>query len=214
MKFGLYHKLLYICRINNKTMNTNPQQFPPEDSFRVINEMINAARKNFTRISFFFLLWGWLLLAAGIAEFFLFHSFNYEYAWMVWPAMGIIGGIISGIHSKKQEKNAGSVSFMDKLFSYLWIGFFFTLILIIVGTVSQNQLPHSLIMILTGMPTFVTGRILKFKPLIIGGVVFWIIGILSLYLYPQYISITFSIAILLGYIIPGYMLMKQEINNV
>jgi hypothetical protein len=195
-------------------MNVNPQQFTPEQGFRVINEMIFTARKNFTKISFFFLLWGWLLFGAGIAEYILFNTFNYEYAWIVWPAISIIGGIFSSMFSSRQEKKSGAVSFMDKLFFYLWLGFFLTLLLTIVSTVSQNIVPHPFIMILTGLPTFVTGRILKFKPLIVGGVAFWIIGILSLFLYPQYISITFSIAILLGYIIPGYMLMKQEINNV
>ncbi len=195
-------------------MNANPQQFTPEQSFRVINEMIFTARKNFTKISFFFLLWGWLLLVAGLSEYILVHYFNYVYAWIVWPVMGITGGIISGIYSSRQEKLSGAVSFMDKLIFYLWIGFFFTLILIIINAVSQNLTPHSFIMILTGFPTFVTGKIIKFKPLIAGGIIFWLLGISSLFLFTQYISLLFSVSILLGYIIPGYMLMKQEKKNV
>ena len=195
-------------------MNTQSSQFSPEQGFSLINEMIFTARRNFTRISFFFLLWGWLLLTAGLAEFILLNVFNSAIAWIVWPVTGITGGIVSAIYSSSQEKKAGAVSFMDKLFSYLWIGFFMTLILLLVGTVPHDFMPHSLIMILTGFPTFVTGRILKFLPLVFGGVIFWILGLLSSFFFPHFISLIFSAAILAGYIIPGYMLMKQERKNV
>ena len=61
-------------------------------SIEIMANMIQASRKSLHKVSFYFILWGLLLVPAGIAEFLLRESGS---AWMVWPIVGTLGGIIS-----------------------------------------------------------------------------------------------------------------------
>ncbi len=35
------------------------------------------------------------------------------------------------------------------------------------------------IIVLTGLPTFLTGQLIRFRPLILGGILFWVLGAIS-----------------------------------
>jgi hypothetical protein len=54
--------------------------------------------------------------------------------------------------------------------------------------------------------TFVSGMILKFKPLVIGGVLCWLLTIVSLFVNFDYQLLLAGAAILCSYIIPGHLL--------
>jgi hypothetical protein len=51
---------------------------------------------------------------------------------------------------------------------------------------------------------------MRFRPLVIGGILFWVIGMLTIFFLPDYSALTFTVAIVAGYIIPGLMLRKKE----
>jgi hypothetical protein len=59
---------------------------------------------------------------------------------------------------------------------------------------------------LYGLGTFVSGRILRFTPLIAGGVTNWALAATAIWFDFDYQMIFAAAAILLSYIIPGYML--------
>ena len=68
-----------------------------------------------------------------------------------------------------------------------------------------------MITLLTGIPTFLTGRILRFRPLIAGGVIFWVAGIaMHLTSDPMTLTVIYCGSMVFGYIIPGIMLKRQE----
>jgi len=71
--------------------------------------------------------------------------------------------------------------------------------------------PGAMITLLTGIPTFMTGQIMRFRPLIIGGILFWVAGIL-MHITSDALILTalYCGAMLCGYIVPGFMLMRQE----
>jgi len=56
--------------------------------------------------------------------------------------------------------------------------------------------------------------VLRFRPLKLGGMSFWVLGIVSLFVPQPYRSLVFSLAILLGYLIPGYLLKQNENRRV
>ena len=190
-----------------KTMN-------PNESLQLIQEMIANSRKRYQKNNFYYLMWGWLLLISGITEYILHQTFEYEQSWIVWPIQGIVGGIISFIYGAKASQKAQTTTALDRIFTGLWVSFIVCLILMIVFTVTVHKTtptPH--VLLLTGLPTIVSGIALKFKPLIIGGILFWVFGVVSFVIPFEYSSIVFSVAILTGYIIPGYLLKNKE-NNV
>lgn len=176
-------------------------------SLQIIDEMVQRARFNFSKGSVFFILWGILLTIAGVGEF-LLQQMDYSMPWILWPIAGSLGGIISGIYGSKLSRES-SRSYLEKTYSNLWIIYFFTLIVLLVALVSQKINPGPYILIVTGLPTYFTGSILKLKELRYGGGVFWILGLISIFSSPEYSSLIFALAIVLGYLVPG-MIMKNR----
>ena len=130
--------------------------------------------------------------------------------WMAWPILGSLGGIIAGVHGAREGKKQGASTFTDRVFMWVWISFTITMVILIVASVAMDQRPGPIVSILTGMPTFITGAILRFRPLQVGGVLFWVLGVLSLFVWPAHGALLFGVALLFGYIVPGMLLKRQE----
>ena len=54
-----------------------------------------------------------------------------------------------------------------------------------------------------------SGVTIKFRPLIAGGISFWILTIISRFLGPDLAPLAVPLAMLTGYLIPGYLLKKK-----
>lgn len=195
-------------------METTKEDLSPEKSLEIIKNMVLKAQKDYQKNSYYFLLWGWLLLATGIGEYVLANFSDIMHSWVVWPVMGILGGVLATLHGRKKAKEKKASTFADRVFGYIWMAFVMTLVLIIIMGISATQNPTPFVLLLTGLPTFASGGILKFKPLMLGGIIFWVFGLVAFYLLPEFSSLIFSLAILFGYIIPGYMLKKVEEDGI
>ena len=60
---------------------------------------------------------------------------------------------------------------------------------------------YPLIISLYGMGTFISGGILKFKPLIIGGIACWIISIIAFFVANEYVLLLTALSIIIAYLI-------------
>ncbi len=181
----------------------------PEQSLKLIESMIGQAKRSFQRMSFYFLLWGGLLMLATLTEYFMNRS-GLPNGWLGWPILGALGGIISGMHGAREGRKAGVSTFTDTVFMWLWSAFMITLVIVIVSSVAMDSRPGPWASMLTGMPTFITGGILRFRPLMFGGVLFWVFGLLMLFVWPEHSELLFGLALLCGYIVPGFLLKRQE----
>jgi uncharacterized membrane protein HdeD (DUF308 family) len=185
------------------------KELTPDQSLKLIDDMLKMAKQSFQRMSFYFLLWGGLLMVATLVEYFMGRA-GIPNGWLGWPILGTLGGIVAGVHGAREGKAMGASTFADRVFMWLWTAFTITLILLIVSMVASGQRPGPVVSILTGMPTFITGALLRFRPLQVGGVVFWVLGLISWFVWPEHGALLFGIALLVGYIVPGYLLKKQE----
>ena len=192
-------------------METN---FTEQDSLRIIHEMIENSKAKLKDNGFFYLLWGWLVLIASLSNFILL-KIGFEQAWIPWPVLMIGGGIVSGIAGYRLGKKATVRTLLDTSIIYLWYGFVVTLIIILVsasiGRLSW-EVTNALIIALYGLGTFVSGGMLKFKPLIFGGVFSWAIAIVTLFIHGPFSLVMVALSIIVAYLIPGYML-KSRFNN-
>ncbi|MBK9176395.1 MAG: hypothetical protein IPM46_08645 [Flavobacteriales bacterium] len=187
------------------------QQLTPEQSLKLIESMIGQAKRSFSRLSFYFLLWGILLTGAMLATYLLRHQPDAWGQGAPWGIAGVLGGIISAIHGARQGRHVTVSNPMDGLIGWLWSSFVITMIIMIVASVVDRQDPGPTITLLTGIPTFMTGQILRFRPLIVGGILFWAAGIAMHFTGDQLaLTLLYCGAMLLGYIIPGFMLKRQE----
>ncbi len=187
--------------------------FNEQDSIRVITEMIENSKSNLKDNSFFYLLWGWLVLIASVSNFVLLKMGYYELSWIPWAVLMSGGGIVSGIAGHRLGKKAKAKTMFDTTMSFLWGGFVITLFIILFTAGSGNiswKASNVLIIALYGLGTFVSGGLLKFKPLIIGGILSWAIAIATLFTPEIYSLLMVGLSIVVAYLIPGYMLKSKE----
>jgi hypothetical protein len=184
------------------------------ESIRIIQEMIATSKNKIKDNSFFFLLWGWLVLIASLSHYVILRiNISYEYAYLPWPIMMFGGGIVSAIAGIRLGKRAQVISHFDKMIIFLWWGFFFTLIVVLFMAAFQKiewTSAHVLIIALYGLGTFVSGGVLKFKPLVIGGIASWIISLIALFVSPINVLLLIALSIIIAYLIPGYLLKSKE----
>lgn len=182
----------------------------PAESLRLIETMIAQAKRSFQRQSYYFLLWGILLIAAML--------FNYvmvlrgsAIGGYAWPVMGIVGGILSFLYGAREGRSRAVTSPMDRVIMWLWMAFVATLLItLFAGSAGEDEMPIASIIVLTGLPTFVTGQLMRFRPLVLGGVLFWVLGGAA-YFVPMSVTVwLFIAAIFFGYLVPGYLLKRQE----
>lgn len=186
------------------------RELTPSESLKLIETMIGQAKQSFQRNSFYFLLWGVLLIAAMAANYLMAANGDPRGSY-AWGIAGIIGGIASWAYGARESKRHQVSSFMDRVMTWLWMGFLATLLISMFGSaVSGHNWSVGSIIVLTGLPTFVTGQMLRFRPLILGGILFWVLGAVSFFVDVQTTALLYIAAMFFGYLIPGYLLKRQE----
>lgn len=178
----------------------------PTESLGIIGDMVDQARFNFSKNSFYFLMWGCLMIGAATFQLLGKDLFDINSVWIGWPVAGIIGGIISGIQGKKIADKLGHQTHIDNMYGAVWIIYFITLILLIPALVSNGIDPSGYVMILTGLPTVFTGKLIRFNPLVLGGSSFWILGLVAIFFLPEHGELLFILSMVTGYLIPGFMM--------
>jgi hypothetical protein len=101
---------------------------------------------------------------------------------------------------------------LDRMYVQVWIAFGFTLFVLIFGLIYKGINPNPFVMMLAALPTYLTGKIIGFKPLVYGGLMFGVLGVISLFVPAGMVSLVYSLSMILGYIIPGFMM--KTIKNV
>jgi hypothetical protein len=71
---------------------------------------------------------------------------------------------------------------------------------------------YPIVLLLYGIPTFLTGIIMKFTPLKVGGISCWVLCVIATLVPPIYTLLLLAIAMLAAWIIPGYLL-KTRFKN-
>jgi hypothetical protein len=197
-----------------------------ETNLTIIENMLYTARKEVKDNGAFFLLWGWLVFIASICQsaiywlglnhktFPLTSHISIALDGMAWLILMPLGGILTIIISKKEQKQERVKTWFDDVMKYLWIAFGVMLFIIFFAMGHLGIDLFSIVIGLYGLGIFITGGILKFKPLLIGGIINWVLAITSLFLTPEYVNLCLAASVLIGFIIPGYLLKKQwDTNN-
>ena len=186
-----------------------------EKQLKIIEEMIASAKVKASEGSIYYLIWGWLVLIAASCNFILLNYTSYENHWIAWPILMALGGIISGVVGYKQEKKTTVKTYVDRAMAYLWSAVGITLFVVLIAMIKLGPLvAYPILIFLYGIGTFVSGGILKFKPLVIGGVACWVIGSIAVYVNFSDQLILLATAIVVSYLIPGHILAARKESNV
>ena len=179
-----------------------------EESLEVIQSMILKAKNQFSENGKLYLLWGWVILFCSLGYFILDNILHYEKPQLIW--MGTwIAVIYMFIYLRREGRRRIVKTYTDDLLGYVWMAF---IILMLLGSFLVARIPqfylynYQFVLLFYGVPTFLSGTILKFRPLIYGGIICWILAFLSTFVNFHYHSLMVSVAVICAWIIPGYIL--------
>ena len=192
-------------------MENDEKMMTGEESLKIITEMINRAKVNIRQGSFHLLFWGWLITVCSLSEWLITKLTNYPHPYYVWILV-IPGAFVSMIYGAVTGRKAKVHTYADVLYMWTWIGFLFAAIVLFIVQSDRMENITPYILLLAGFPTFLSGFIVKFKPLIAGGICFWVIAILVHFAGPSLALLGTPVAMLTGYLIPGYML-RNKVNH-
>jgi len=189
---------------------TSDENFSPQQSLAVIHSMIETAKNQFSENGHLYLLWGWIVFICSLAQFFLLSVFHSPYHYMVWMLtwLAFIYQIFYLIKEKRREKVR---TYASRITGFVWI--VFVILMFLFAFLFGNELGNNYYKVMSpgflalyGMPTFLSGIILKFRPLILGGIGCWLLSIIALYTPYNYQLLLLSVAMIIAWIIPGYLL--------
>tara|TARA_R110002072_G_scaffold49477_8_gene134458 strand:+ start:2808 stop:3380 length:573 start_codon:yes stop_codon:yes gene_type:complete len=181
------------------------------EQIQLIETMIANAKGNIGDSSVFYLLWGWLVFIAAALNYVLLNHTSFENPWIGWMYLMILGGIISAVLGYKKGRTKKVQTYPERALKFLWLGFVITLFSVLWGMgIIGIKATYPILMLMYGLGTFVSGGILKFKPLIVGGILAWICGIIAFYCSFSYQLLLIMLAILFSYIIPGHMMAQSK----
>jgi hypothetical protein len=186
------------------------EKLTQEQSLSLITEMISQAKENYAKgSSFYFLLWGWVIMTANLGHYLLGKFDLYPYPYVVWLIV-IPAIFITIFKSNKARSESDVYTHYDRLYTSLWIlvSVCIFITLIFMGQLNFNHSP--IILIYSGLGTFISGVILKFRPLLVGGIAFFVGATVGFFLpvIDQYLLS--GLLIIVGYLIPGYLLKRDR----
>lgn len=181
------------------------KEITEQESLIIIQNMINKTKEHFFDNSNLFLLWGIAVFICSVSQFILIKN-GIQDSEAVWIAMPIIAIIHIYVVVKKSKEIKIKTYNIDAI-SALWtaIGIAFICITALSYT-KINILPF--IILLYAIGTFVTGKIIDFKPLVIGALICFILSIGITFIKGENQLLVMAIAIIVSYIIPGILLKR------
>lgn len=189
------------------------KELSPRDSLLVIQSMIDKTKVELSDNSIYFLVWGWLVFIGCLLQYFLLviiKTPRHYYAWLI-AIPGIIFSIIYSIKYKPKQKVK---TYIGESMNRLWMGLtisFMALCFILSSIGWEHAFPIYMLFYATG--TFVSGGILQFKPLRVGGIICWVLAVAATFVNYQNQILFSAAAILASYLVPGYMLKNKMYNK-
>ena len=191
----------------------NEPAFTHNESLSVIQAMINKAKDQFSENGHLYLLWGWVILVCSVTHFVLLHWVKYEYHYMIWM-LTWVAVLYQTIYLVRQGKKKKVKTYTDDIIGFVWLSFVIMMFLfgVVFGRLLGDEYYKYInpaFLVLYGMPTFLSGIILRFRPLKIGGICCWLLSIIATFFVYDFQLLFLSLAVIIAWIIPGYILRSK-----
>jgi peptidoglycan/LPS O-acetylase OafA/YrhL len=190
----------------------------PEESLNIINKAISNFKINYKESAKSFLLWGWILTLASFSNFIILKILHSKEAYELmglyslgnWGVFLLIGSIILFFMERKINKDKKVYSHLESYIKKLWTVVAASFFIAIILCIKLEIAPPPIMLLIGGMATTTTGLFIKFRPMIIGGMSFFIFSIATTFVSNENIALIVGIAIICGYLIPGYLLKSAK----
>ncbi len=186
-----------------------------KESLEIIVSMLDRTKSNLREQSGFYMIWGWSIFLASSIEYVALIFFEFEYHFMVWPIAILVAVTLTIFKSSRMASSKRTMTYADRSLAYLWSAWSALLFIILLftgmGGLSWGS-SYAFIIALYGMGTTVSGGILRFRPLVLGGIFSFVLSFLALILKltsnPGTMLLFLALSILGSYLVPAYLLKR------
>lgn len=182
----------------------------PEKQLQLIQSTIAQAKENLSKHSFPFLFWGWLVSISALINFLLlsYSSFG-EKSYLIWPVSMVIGAIYIVLYYRKAEKTERHLTHLEYFLSRLWmvLGAILLLFSFCITLIDLN--PWFFFPFIAGLGTVISGVVLKFTPLSLGGILLLAFSFFSANVGKETLLLLYAMVIIVAYLVPGYLLKRH-----
>ena len=191
------------------------QSFNENQSIEVIKEMIMVSQRKLKNDGILFILWGWVMFIHYLIMFVVrrypsrFNSVLNNIPFV----LTLAALAFTLIYLYKQRKKVQT--YIGISLRYVWISM--VICMVLVNLIQYNvlhkiifELQHPIFMVIVAFAIVTTGGILRYNLIIIGGIIFAVLALISSYLaLPEQLLLE-AIAWLLAFIIPGHLLYSKR----
>ena len=190
----------------------------PEDSFSIIDKAISNIKTNYKESAQIFLLWGWILSLACFAQFIILTILKNKEAYDQigvysignWVVLVLVGFIFQFFIIRKINKEKKVYSYLEGYLKSLWMVILISFFVAAAISIKLEMELLPIILLIAGIGTTTTGLLIRFKPLVIGGLTFFIFSIATTFVSNEYLNLLAGAAIICGHLIPGYLLKSAK----
>ncbi len=200
-----------------ETKQSNSDSFNENQSIHVIREMIQVSQRKLRNDGILFILWGWImfvnyltmfLLRKIVLTFLLNKILNYLVS-----GITLAGLIFTVYYIYRQRKKVQT--YIGISLRYVWVSVFVCMVLI--NLIQFNvlnkiyfELQHPIFMVIIAFAIVVTGGILRYKMIIIGGIVYGLLAYISSFVELPAQLLIDAIAWMIALIVPGHLLYAKR----
>lgn len=200
-----------------ETKQPNSDSFDESQSIQVIREMIKVSQKKLNHDGILFILWGWTMFYVNI---FGFIERKVVFTFQIQKVLNFLGIMLvifalgySIYYILKHRKKVQT--YIGISLRYVWISMFVCMVLI--NLIQFNvlhkihfELQYPIFMVIIAFAIVSTGGIQRHKLIIIGGVAFGLMALLSSYLALPNQQLIGAIAWIIAFVIPGHILYAKH----
>jgi hypothetical protein len=189
-------------------MPTTENKLSEKESLQLITEMIGKAKGSYHSKGTSAIMWGIVIFFCSIFDFCQM-QFRFHIGFSIWWLMFLV--LVPQFYMLfKYGAKKNFVSYEEKTMRYVWWAFGATiLMLMFFNSYHRPSHSESLFLMLFGLPTFITGGMFRFKPMIFGGMICWVLFAVSLYTDLKVNLLLMALAALSAWLIPGIILRNK-----
>lgn len=188
-----------------------------EEQLKIIQEMVEKTKQHVADSGFSFIVWGWLILTACAGQYLLVYLSREEWIGFNWFGLMGLGAVISIIQSFRLDRKAEVKTYSYVAITSLWQACGGSMVVVAfvgfpLGIIPMKALVP-LVAVISGIGTFVTGRIIEWKPLQWAGLLWWATALALMGVHWHYHAMALAAVIIPAYLVPGYLLRKEYQNR-
>ena len=178
--------------------------FTPEESFQLIDSMIQKAKSRFEENGFAFILWGSVIALCSYTQACMIATGMLKESWYPYLIIPMVSIFTFFYYAKKKHQTPNP---LGKIYGRLWQSVGLNIMIVAFGFASYlqyNLVP--VILLLLGLATLLSGSFIKSRILFISGLIVNVSAFISFVLPGEQQPILMGTVALLAFLIPGIIL--------